>query len=272
MGEKKKLKASSTSKEIKTNDYKNGTRAHDEGNSQRKRKQLEENCLQDDKSKKKLKKIHKKEEGLLSGASETGKERKKEKKTKNMSSELKTKNSIKTNELEATDVVEKEKEQGQPNKTILSAETKLSNSESINDKEKKKRKKREAKKVVEKESITFLTENGEIKKDKEGDENNDDQDCAAEQALLYLKTWKKNRSEWTFKKVRQVWLLKNMFNQTKVPDKKFKVLLQYLEGLKGSSRETTIAKAETVINNETGTDDQSDVRLERARRLLQILS
>jgi hypothetical protein len=43
-----------------------------------------------------------------------------------------------------------------------------------------------------------------------------DKTSSAEQALLYLRMWKKNRSKWTFKKVRQVWLLKHMFDTSKV--------------------------------------------------------
>ena len=35
-------------------------------------------------------------------------------------------------------------------------------------------------------------------------------------AVEYLIQWKKDRSNWTFKKLRQVWLLKNMYDKTKV--------------------------------------------------------
>ena len=35
-------------------------------------------------------------------------------------------------------------------------------------------------------------------------------------AIEYLLKWKKNRSEWSFKKVRQVWLLKNLYDDSKV--------------------------------------------------------
>lgn len=35
-------------------------------------------------------------------------------------------------------------------------------------------------------------------------------------AIEYLLNWKKNRSEWSFKKVRQVWLLKNLYDESKV--------------------------------------------------------
>lgn len=35
-------------------------------------------------------------------------------------------------------------------------------------------------------------------------------------AIEYLISWKKNKNEWSFKKTRQIWLLKNMYDQTKV--------------------------------------------------------
>ena len=35
-------------------------------------------------------------------------------------------------------------------------------------------------------------------------------------SIVYLISWKKNRSDWSFKKLRQIWLLKNMYDETKV--------------------------------------------------------
>ena len=35
-------------------------------------------------------------------------------------------------------------------------------------------------------------------------------------AIEYLLKWKKSRNEWSFKKVRQVWLLKNLYDESKV--------------------------------------------------------
>lgn len=49
-------------------------------------------------------------------------------------------------------------------------------------------------------------------------ENSDasDKKNSGDEALLYLKMWKEDRANWAFKKVRQVWLLKHMFDKSKV--------------------------------------------------------
>ncbi len=39
---------------------------------------------------------------------------------------------------------------------------------------------------------------------------------AKDQAINYLRTWKSDRSNWKFNKVRQVWLLKNMYKESQV--------------------------------------------------------
>lgn len=43
-----------------------------------------------------------------------------------------------------------------------------------------------------------------------------DGNSAAEMSIQYLHQWKNDRSSWSFRKVRQVWLLKNMFDRKKV--------------------------------------------------------
>ena len=48
------------------------------------------------------------------------------------------------------------------------------------------------------------------------DTNNTIVTSSAHPAIDYLVLWKKNRSEWSFKKSRQIWLLKNIYDETKV--------------------------------------------------------
>jgi len=88
--------------------------------------------------------------------------------------------------------------------------------------------------------------------------------------LDYLRTWHTNRQHWNFKKVRQVWLLQNMFDQEQITDEDFSILLKYLEGLKGTAKEKTIEMAEQRIEN--GTDEQEAVVESRVRQVLQLLT
>ncbi|XP_053326603.1 uncharacterized protein C7orf50 homolog [Spea bombifrons] len=94
-------------------------------------------------------------------------------------------------------------------------------------------------------------------------------------SLQYLESWSKKRSEWKFQKTRQTWLLLNMYDREKVPDKYFTILLDYLGGLKGGARDTTVKKAEALIKecDKSETPEESDLhKMERIREVLQLLS
>ncbi|XP_001640503.2 DEAD-box ATP-dependent RNA helicase 42 [Nematostella vectensis] len=101
-------------------------------------------------------------------------------------------------------------------------------------------------------------------------ENKGEEPNAGMAALSYLKMWNSNRKQWSFKKVRQVWLLKHMYDPSKVPEDDFDVLLEYLGGLQGFSRQTTIERAEKLVDLETGGDDAADRT--RIKRVIQILT
>uniref|UniRef100_A0A3Q3VPH3 WKF domain-containing protein n=1 Tax=Mola mola TaxID=94237 RepID=A0A3Q3VPH3_MOLML len=105
---------------------------------------------------------------------------------------------------------------------------------------------------------------------------------APQQALDYLTclfclcSWAENRTEWKFQKTRQTWLLQHIFDFEKVniPDEKFPVLLQYLEGLRGGARNITVQKA-LVLVEESGQapeDRAVQQRAHRAREVIQLLS
>ncbi|XP_040212681.1 uncharacterized protein C7orf50 homolog isoform X2 [Rana temporaria] len=117
-----------------------------------------------------------------------------------------------------------------------------------------------------------------LKKEKEGlaEEKKEEpsKPSAADLALQYLKSWSK-KHEWKFQKTRQTWLLMNMYDQEKVPDKYFQIMLDYLGGLKGSARETTIQKAEAYMKECDSDETQEEAnshRRERIREVLQFLS
>ncbi|XP_053550413.1 uncharacterized protein C7orf50 homolog [Bombina bombina] len=96
-----------------------------------------------------------------------------------------------------------------------------------------------------------------------------------ELALQYLKSWSKKHKEWKFQKTRQTWLLLHMYDSEKIPDKYFSILLDYLGGLKGSARDTTIKKAEALMKeyDNKETELESDLqKISRIREVLQLLS
>ncbi|XP_048869489.1 uncharacterized protein C7orf50 homolog isoform X2 [Brienomyrus brachyistius] len=98
---------------------------------------------------------------------------------------------------------------------------------------------------------------------------------ATQLALEYLTCWSEKRAEWKFQKTRQTWLLQHMFDTEKIPEEHFAVLLTYLEGLRGSARDTTVQKAEALVRELEGEGAQQSggqQRAQRAREVVQLLS
>ncbi|KGL73114.1 Uncharacterized protein C7orf50, partial [Tinamus guttatus] len=88
-------------------------------------------------------------------------------------------------------------------------------------------------------------------------------------------SWSEKPEEWKFQKTRQTWLLLHMYDKEKVPDDYFTILLDYLQGLKGSARDVTVQKAEALMKelDDSDAEDSSLVeKSERIRQVLQLLS
>lgn len=128
---------------------------------------------------------------------------------------------------------------------------------------------RKMKKILKKEEKKRLKAEGETAKKTELSGP-----IAPQQALDYLTCWAENRAEWKFQKTRQTWLLQHMFNSEKIPDEKFSVLLQYLEGLRGAAKDTTVQKAMALVEESGRAPEDKDVqqRAHRAREVIQLLS
>ncbi|XP_021267881.1 uncharacterized protein C7orf50 homolog isoform X2 [Numida meleagris] len=93
----------------------------------------------------------------------------------------------------------------------------------------------------------------------------------SELALAYLTSWSENPEEWKFQKTRQTWLLSHMYEKEKVPDEYFTILLDYLQGLKGSARDTTVQKAEALMQELDGSDVEDPSAMEKCERIRQVL-
>lgn len=115
-----------------------------------------------------------------------------------------------------------------------------------------------------------------LKKENPGETKDEPAKAASgENALLYLESFNKKQPGWKFQKARQTWLLTNMFDLQKVSDKHFKMMLKYLEGLKGSARETTVRKGEEFMKEYDGRgkrEESDERRMKRIREVLQLLS
>ncbi|CAO3689489.1 unnamed protein product [Umbelopsis vinacea] len=80
-------------------------------------------------------------------------------------------------------------------------------------------------------------------------------------AIEYLRAWKSDPQSWKFQKVRQTWLLANIYDDIKIKDEDFAILLDYLQELKGKARQTTIEEA-TQIHQQYPDGDESESETE----------
>eukprot|EP00088_Acartia_fossae_P002932 TRINITY_DN11224_c0_g1_i1.p1 TRINITY_DN11224_c0_g1~~TRINITY_DN11224_c0_g1_i1.p1 ORF type:complete len:234 (+),score=61.55 TRINITY_DN11224_c0_g1_i1:43-744(+) len=85
-------------------------------------------------------------------------------------------------------------------------------------------------------------------------------------ALEYLHNWKNARDTWKFEKCRQNWLLSHAYDQNKIKESDFCVLLEYITSIRGGMREATRSSALKESGKEVGKSEKS-----RASRILQAL-
>lgn len=94
--------------------------------------------------------------------------------------------------------------------------------------------------------------------------------------FLLLFQWKHAKSEWKFEKVKQIWLVNNLFDENLVPGKFYPTVVEYFEGCKGMVKDQLVKKAMGVIQKveelaEESEDAVESTEYQRARQLLQAL-
>lgn len=62
-----------------------------------------------------------------------------------------------------------------------------------------------------------------------------------------------------------------VFFSLKVPDEYFTILLDYLQGLQGKARDTTVEKAEALMKELDGSDAEDPSMVEKSERIRQVL-
>merc|ERR1712058_185331 len=78
-------------------------------------------------------------------------------------------------------------------------------------------------------------------------------------AIQYLQQWNSDRENWKFEKCRQIWLLHNAYEKTKISEELFPVLLKYIASIKGGMRNMTLNIANKKLDEEDDkdTDDKA---------------
>ncbi|RHZ89186.1 hypothetical protein Glove_18g101 [Diversispora epigaea] len=111
----------------------------------------------------------------------------------------------------------------------------------INERKSKKKSKDDKMSSEKLEKLESLIEKSEITIPKESS-------IATKTALHYLVEWKFHNSNWKFQKIRQIWLLKHVYDKNMFPDEFFQIFLEYITDMTGHARESTLKEAQNIIN------------------------
>ena len=91
---------------------------------------------------------------------------------------------------------------------------------------------------------------GKDKKKKKQPEGHVHESAGQGKALKYLDKWDTDSDSWKFEKCRQIWLLQNCYDLTKIPDAKFDTLLKYMASIKGKMRESALESAQAIVSQD----------------------
>lgn len=116
------------------------------------------------------------------------------------------------------------------------------------------------------------------KEEEDEDEKAIQQEAETPAAIEYLREWYTNRDEWKFKKNRQTWLLKHVFDPKMLGVKDFKIFLAYVQDMQGRCREELLEKARKMVEEIVVTDKKDEkstidrIQKKRAEKLVEMYS
>ncbi|KAJ2077822.1 hypothetical protein H4R24_004898 [Coemansia sp. RSA 988] len=81
-------------------------------------------------------------------------------------------------------------------------------------------------------------------------------------AHQYLQTWEQDRKQWKFNKAKQLWIVRHLYSETRVPAPLFDIAVRYLAGSKGMLRDSMLKDARLIANPaEAITEQQKQLRI-----------
>jgi hypothetical protein len=81
---------------------------------------------------------------------------------------------------------------------------------------------------------------------------------ARDAALGYLEQFVKDRKNWKFQKVRQTWILRNLYYQHQIDNEYFKMALKYMANMGERAKQETIEEAKSLLMADQSTEEQGD--------------
>ncbi|KAK9891551.1 hypothetical protein WA026_015513 [Henosepilachna vigintioctopunctata] len=90
-------------------------------------------------------------------------------------------------------------------------------------------------------------------------------------AFEYLSNWKHNKINWKFEKLKQIWLLQNLYDSSKIEESIWSIVVEYFSHSKGKVHKTILDEAIKIVEKEGTEVDNGEIKLSRARDLIQNL-
>uniref|UniRef100_A0A8W7P4I7 WKF domain-containing protein n=1 Tax=Anopheles coluzzii TaxID=1518534 RepID=A0A8W7P4I7_ANOCL len=120
------------------------------------------------------------------------------------------------------------------------------------------------------------TENGDAQREKLGTKGAKvpakSNEKLQKEALEYLDTWGKNRQEWKFSKLKQIYIQEHVFDDSFIGEEAWPIAVEYLSKTQGFARDLLTAKAKAIIKKgDVNMKVQDSANYKRARELLQCL-
>lgn len=99
---------------------------------------------------------------------------------------------------------------------------------------------------------------------------NESETTLRSKALNYLSKWKYNKTDWKFEKLRQVWLVQNLYDSSKIEDKFWETIVEYFNSAQGKVREKILKEAIKIVETED-IELNDQVKFQRAKDIVQSL-
>jgi hypothetical protein len=88
-------------------------------------------------------------------------------------------------------------------------------------------------------------------------------------ALQYLETFIVDKATWKFQKVRQTWILRNLYYQHQIDNDHFKQCLQYMANMGDRAKTETVQEAKQMLENQS--EEITDTIRKRAKKIIKAL-
>jgi hypothetical protein len=105
------------------------------------------------------------------------------------------------------------------------------------------------------------------------DDEQEKNNFAREAALNYLNTFVNDKPNWKFQKVRQTWILRNLYYQHEINNEHFKYALSYMLNMGEKAKKETVAEAKNFLESKASEEslEITDTIRKRAKKIVKLL-